>query len=132
VDKNVLRRFCFSLDRCRAVLGGRILFPFALNFFTCFLENFHATQVGVPYLAPRSMIDVHMCMWGELFPKRGQLEWPCTPANREACDFLFEEDNIVLDIVQYSYTEMDWRGFPNIIFTTFEPPNQKGNIIIMF
>jgi hypothetical protein len=67
-----------------------------------------------------------------LFPKKGQLEFPITPVGRDVCDLLAREDNPVLDIVQYPYMGMDWRGCPNILFTTVEPPDERGNIIIMF
>jgi hypothetical protein len=78
------------------------------------------------------MLDVHMHMWGQLFPKRGQLEFPYTSISRDVCDFLAREDNLVLDIVQYPYAMDGLRGCPNIIFTIVEPPNERGNIIIMF
>jgi hypothetical protein len=60
------------------------------------------------------------------------LELLCTPVGRDVCDFLAREDNLVLDIVQYPYVGMDWRGCPNILFTTIEPPDERGNIIVMF
>ena len=75
------------------------------------------------------MFDVCMGMWGKLFSKRGPPKWPCILVNREICDFLAKEDNIILDLV---YVGMDWRGFPNILFTIVEPLDERGNIIIMF
>jgi len=56
-----------------------------------------------------------------MFSKRGQLELSCTPIGKDVGDFLAREDNIVLDIVQYPSTGMDWKGFPNILFTTNGP-----------
>jgi len=47
----------------------------------------------------RPMFDVCMCVWADLFPKRGLLELSCTPIGRDICDFLAREDNIFLDIV---------------------------------
>jgi hypothetical protein len=38
----------------------------------------------------------------------------------------------IFDLVQYPYAGMDWRGFVNIHFTKDEPPDDKGNIIVMF
>jgi hypothetical protein len=65
-------------------------------------------------------------------PKRGQFEFPITLVGKEvSCLLSCEEDN-VLDIVEYPYTGIDWRGCPNIQFITEEPPYERGNIIIMF
>jgi hypothetical protein len=60
------------------------------------------------------MFDACMHMWGHMIPKRGQYEFPIYPFDREECDLLASEDNSVLDIEEYPYEEMDWRGCPNI------------------
>jgi hypothetical protein len=67
------------------------------------------------------MFDMHMRMWGKFLPKRGPLYWSRTLVEREVCDFFVGEDNIFIDVVQYPYMGMDWRRFPNILFTTIEP-----------
>jgi hypothetical protein len=67
----------------------------------------HSTQTRVPHFPPRTMFDVHMCMWGKLFPKSGPLEWPCTLVHREVCDFLARKENPILDVVQYADVGMD-------------------------
>jgi hypothetical protein len=77
------------------------------------------------------MFDACMCMWGKSFPKIDTPDWPCTPVGREVCDFLVGEENIVLYVVQYLYTGMYWRGYPNILFTTIEPFDERDNIIVM-
>jgi hypothetical protein len=59
-------------------------------------------------------------------------EGSCTPIGREICDFFVGENNIVIDLVQYSYAGMDWRGCSNILFTIDEPTYDRGNIIVMF
>ena len=74
-----------------------------------------------------------MHMWGEFFPNRVQSECSCSVVNKDICDFLVVEDDLdVLDIVLYPYTGMDWSGCTNIHFTKDEPPNDRGNIILMF
>jgi hypothetical protein len=69
---------------------------------------------------------------GVVVSQEGPAEWLCTLVGREICDFLAGEDNHVLDLVQYPYMGMDWRGCPNILFTIDEPTYERGNIIIMF
>jgi hypothetical protein len=78
------------------------------------------------------MTDALMRMWGKLFLKRIQPGWSCTLIDREIYDFLGQEENFVLNVVQYLYVGMDWRGRPNILFTTDEPLDDRGNIFIMF
>jgi len=78
------------------------------------------------------MTDARMHMWGKLFPKRSQPGCLCTLIDREICDFLAQEENFVLNVVQYPYVGMDWRGCANILFTTDEPLDDRGNIFIMF
>jgi hypothetical protein len=69
---------------------------------------------------------------GKLIPKRGQYKFLISPVGREVCDLLASEDNPVLNIAEYPYTRMDWRGCPNILFTTTQPTYERGNIIVMF
>jgi hypothetical protein len=47
-------------------------------------------------------------------------------------DLLSSKDDNVLDIVEYPYTRIDWRGCPNILVTIEEPPYERVNNIIMF
>jgi hypothetical protein len=77
------------------------------------------------------MIDLHMHIWGGFFPKRGPPNWSCTTVSREVCDFLAREENHVLNLVQYPYMGMDWRGSFNILFTIVKPPDERGNIIFV-
>jgi hypothetical protein len=109
-----LRQFCFALDHCHVILHGMRFFPFVSELFTLFFERVHATRPVVPHFPARPMLDVCMCMWGKLIPKKGQLEFPISLVGRDVCDLLASEDNHVLDIVQYLYVGMDWRGCPNI------------------
>jgi hypothetical protein len=106
--------FCRALDHCHIVLSGTRFFPFMSELYTLFFERVHATQPVVPHFPTRPMFDVCMHMWGKLMPKRGQYEFPISLVGREVCDLLASEDNHVLDIVEYLYMGMDWRGCPNI------------------
>ena len=51
---------------------------------------------------------------------------------KEVFDLFSSEENPVLDIEEYLYAGMDWKGCPNIQFIVEEPPDERGNIIIMF
>ena len=52
---------------------------------------------------------------------------------KDICNFLaLEDDHDDLNLVLYSYVGMDWRGCANIQFTRDEPPDSRGNIIVMF
>jgi hypothetical protein len=46
--------------------------------------------------------------------------------------FFARQENLVLDLVQYPYMGMDWRGCPNILFIQYEPPYDRGDIVVMF
>ena len=84
-------------------------------------------------MPPRPRTDAPMRMWGQLFPKTGQLDWPCSLVNREVYDLLVEVDHpIVLELVLYPYVGMDWRACANIHFTKDEPSNDRGNIMFIF
>ena len=72
---------------------------------------------------------MHVCTSASnCFPRRGQLEWLCSAINKDICDFMALEDDLVL----YLYVGMDWRGCANIQFNGDEPFDDRGNIIVMF
>ena len=72
-------------------------------------------------------------MWGQWFPKMGQLEWPCSLVGNEVYDLLARVDHhVVLELVLYPYAGMDWGGCANIHFTKDEPLNDRGNIMFIF
>ena len=56
---------------------------------------------------PRSMIEVWMCMWGEIMPKRGQLEYP-DRISPKALQLLPIEYNHMFVMVSCPYVGMDW------------------------
>jgi hypothetical protein len=51
---------------------------------------------------------------------------------REVCDLLTSKENLVLDIADYPYAGMDWRGCPSILLTIEYIVDERGNIIIIF
>jgi hypothetical protein len=76
-----------------------IFFQFASKLFTLFFERVHATRPVVPFFPARSMLDVCMCMWGNLMPNKGQFKFPIFAVGKDVCDLLASEDNHVLNIV---------------------------------
>jgi hypothetical protein len=94
-----LRQFCFPLDHCRIVLNGTRFFPFTLELFTLLFERVHASRPIVPHFPAKPIIDARMCIWGKLFPKKGQLEFPIIPVGRDVCDLLASKDSHFLDIL---------------------------------
>jgi len=72
------------------------------------------------------MLDACMHMWGQLIPKKGQLDFPIFAFGRDVCDLLASRDNLVLDIVQYPYAGMDWRGFLIYVDNDGHPPIPTG------
>jgi hypothetical protein len=78
-------------------------------------------------------MDARMDMCVELLPKKGQLEWSCSAVGKYVCNLLaLEDDQDFLDLVLYPYIGMDWRGCAKLKFTKDEPPDDRGNIILMF
>ena len=114
------------------LMGGYISHLF--QSYILFFERFHVTRSTLIYgLPPRPRTAARMHMWGKLFLKRGQSKWPCSAVGKEVYDFLASEDeHDVLDLISYPYAGMDWRGCENIQFIEDEPPNYRGNIIVMF
>jgi hypothetical protein len=71
----------------------------------------------MPHFPTIPMFDERMCMWGKLMPKRGQTKFPITLMSRELFDVLSSMYDLVLDIVEYLYTRMDWRSmYKHIIY----------------
>jgi hypothetical protein len=96
----VLRHFCHALDNCCVVFSRTRFFLFVLNLYIIFFERIHATWLEVPLFFDRTMFDVHIHMWGKLFPNRGYYEFPITLVGREVHFDLFpSEHNPVLNIL---------------------------------
>ena len=64
-----------TLDRFHVMIHGRKRFPFSLEFFCLFFERFLETRLTFDCRPPRSMIEVRMCMWCQMMPKRGLPEY---------------------------------------------------------
>ena len=64
-------------------------------------------------------------------PKRGQLEF-LTRISPEALGLLGSVVDHMFVMVSYPYTGLDWQGCLNILFKTDEPPNDRGNINVLF
>jgi hypothetical protein len=97
---------CFSLDHYHVLFDGRMGFLFALYFFHLFSKRFLSTKLTFNCVPPRPMNDVHMHMWGYMFPKKGQSEFSCR-VSPEVLNMLTSEDDHTLDLVQYAYLGLD-------------------------
>ena len=64
-----------------------------------------------------------MHMWGEMMTKREELEFLALITSY-VLEMLANEDDHALDMVPYTYVDMDWRGFLEIFFTLDEPPDE--------
>ena len=60
------------------------------------------------------MFNACIFMWGKLIPKRGHYEFPITPVGKEVFYLLSNEDDLVLNIIEYLYAGIDWRACLNI------------------
>ena len=72
-----------------------------------------------------------MGMWGGMIPKRVKPEFPARITSY-VLEMLASEDNHALGLIPYPYADIDWRGCPKIFFTSYEPPDERGNINVMF
>ena len=50
----------------------------------------------------------------------------------DALELLASVDENPFIMVPYPYARLDWRGCANIPFTADEPPDDRGNIIVLF
>ena len=72
-----------------------------------------------------------MHMWGKMMPKRGQSEY-MAKISSDALELLASEDDHMFVMVSYHYAGWDWWGCTNILFTQYEPPDDRGNISVFF
>ena len=72
-----------------------------------------------------------MHMWGQMMPKRGETLFPSRISN-VALELLASVDEHPFIMVPYPYAGLDWRGCANILFTADEPPDDRGNIIVLY
>ena len=80
----------------------------------------------------RPMFQAWMHMWGQMMPKRGDTMFPVR-ISHDSLDLLASVGELhPFIMVPCPYPGLDWRGCPNILFTPDEPPNDRGNITILF
>jgi hypothetical protein len=70
-------------------------------------------------------------MWGDMIPKRGHPDFPAKISN-DPLGLLANESDHMFMMVLCPYTGLDWREFPNILFTLDEPPYARDNISVLF
>ena len=63
--------------------------------------------------------------------KRGKTVFP-TRISHDALELLASVDDHPFVMVPCPYAGLDWRGCANILFTDDEPPNDRGNITVLF
>ena len=64
-------------------------------------------------------------------PKRGETEFSMR-ISHDALELLASVDEHPFIMVPCPYAGLDWRGCANILFTDDEPPDERGNIIVLF
>ena len=80
----------------------------------------------------RPMLEAWMHMWGQMMPKRGDTFFPAR-ISHDSLDLLASVGGLHRFImVPCPYVGLDWRGFPNTLFTPDEMPYDRGNIIVLF
>ena len=72
-----------------------------------------------------------MHMWEQMMPKRGDTEF-FMRISPDALEFLASVDEHPFVMVPCPYTSLDWRGCANILFIADEPPDDRGNITVLF
>jgi hypothetical protein len=70
-------------------------------------------------------------MWGKMIPKRGQPYFPAGIAP-DALGLLGSAADHMFFMVLCPYVGLDWRGCPIFLFTIDEPPDDRGNISVLF
>ena len=81
----------------------------------------------------RRMFEARMHMWGHMMPKRDETLF-LARISHDALDLLasvYDQLHHFI-MVPCPYARLYWRGCANILFTDDEPPDDRGNIIILF
>ena len=80
----------------------------------------------------RPMFEAQMRMWGKMMPKRGDTMFPAR-ISHDSLDLLASVSRLhPFIMIPCPYVGLDWRGFSNILFTPDEPPDDRGNITVLF
>ena len=121
-----------TLDRCRAHAQGRVNFPFSLELFCLFFERFPETRPTFVRKSRRPMFEAQMHMWGQMMPNRAETVFP-TKISHDSLELIASVNELhPFIMVPCPYARLDWRGCANIIFTTDEPLDDRGNITVLF
>ena len=72
-----------------------------------------------------------MHMWGQMIPKREETLFT-TRISDDALELLASVDEHPFILVPCPYVGLDWRGCANILFKADEPPDDRGNITVLF
>lgn len=81
------------------------------------------TQPSFDHHNTRQMIDACIHMWGQMFPKKIQLDLSGRVVGVDIIDMSFSQNDHILDLVKYSYVGMEWCGCPNSLFIATKSPN---------
>ena len=80
----------------------------------------------------RPIFEAQMHMWGQMMPKRGDTLFPAR-ISHDSLDLLASVDGLhPFILVPCPYASLDWQGCPNILFRADEPPDDRGNINVLF
>ena len=66
-----------------------------------------------------------------MMPKRGEAVFPARISN-DALELLASVDEHPFIMVPCPYAGLDWRACANILFIADEPPDDRGNITVLF
>ena len=124
-------QFCTTLDRCHAHAEGRVNFPFDSELFCLFFERFLEARPSFIRRPHRPNTEARMHMWGQMIPNREETLFPARISD-DALELLANVDEHPFILVPCPYARLDWRGCANILFITDEPPDDRGNIIVLF
>ena len=72
-----------------------------------------------------------MHMWEQMMPKMEETLFPVRISN-DSLELLSSVDEHTFILVPCPYAGLHWQGCANILFTADEPPDDRGNITILF
>ena len=80
----------------------------------------------------RLMLEASMHMWGQMMPKRGETMF-LAKISHDTLELLASVDELhPFIMVPFPYAGLDWQGCANILFTDYEPPDDRSDITILF
>ena len=97
-----------------------------------FFQRFPKMRPSFVRQPRRLMFEARIRMWGQIIPKRGDTMFPVR-ISHDSLDLLASVDGLhPFILVPCPYVGLDLRGCSNILFTAYEPPDDRGNIIVLF